>query len=101
MVTRSGVKLLDFGLAQLRVPEGGSDSLPATSSDIPLTSAGVIFGTLPYMSPEQVEGQKVDARSDIFSFGSVLYKCSRVRGHSPAYRVGRRQHKSSATIPSR
>ena len=74
MVTRSGLKLLDFGLAQLRVPEGASDGLPATSSDMPLTSAGMVFGTMPYMSPEQVEGRTVDARSDIFSFGSLLYE---------------------------
>ncbi len=74
MVTTSGVKLLDFGLAQLRVPEGASDGLPAAPLDNPLTSAGMVIGTPPYMSPEQVEGRKVDARSDIFSFGSVLYE---------------------------
>jgi serine/threonine protein kinase len=74
MVTTSGVKLLDFGLAQLRVPEGANDGVPAAPGDHPLTSAGMVVGTPPYMSPEQVEGRKVDARSDIFSFGSVLYE---------------------------
>ena len=74
MVTASGVKLLDFGLAQLRVPEGASDGVPAAPGDHPLTSAGMVIGTPPYMSPEQVEGRKVDARSDIFSFGSLLYE---------------------------
>ena len=74
MVTRSGVKLLDFGLAQLRLPARASDGFSATSSDSPLISAGMVFGTLPYMSPEQVEGRTVDARSDIFSFGSLLYE---------------------------
>jgi Tol biopolymer transport system component len=73
MVTASGVKLLDFGLAQLRAPEGAGDGVPAAPGD-PLTSAGMVVGTPPYMSPEQVEGRKVDARSDIFSFGSVLYE---------------------------
>ena len=74
MVTKSGLKLLDFGLAQLRVPEGATGGAAPTSSDRPLTSAGMVFGTLPYMSPEQVEGRTVDARSDIFSFGSLLYE---------------------------
>ena len=74
MVTKSGLKLLDFGLAQLRAPEGATGGPTPTSSDIPLTSAGMVFGTLPYMSPEQVEGRTVDARSDIFSFGSLLYE---------------------------
>ena len=73
MVTASGVKLLDFGLAQLRVP-GASDGLPAAPIDNPLTRSGMVIGTPPYMSPEQVGGLKVDARSDIFSFGSVLYE---------------------------
>jgi serine/threonine protein kinase len=74
MVTRSGVKLLDFGLAQLRMPDGAAAELPATASHTPLTAAGMVFGTLPYMSPEQVEGRRVDSRSDIFSFGSLLYE---------------------------
>jgi Tol biopolymer transport system component/serine/threonine protein kinase len=73
MVTTSGVKLLDFGLAQLRVPEA-ADDLTAATDDISLTSVGMVFGTAPYMSPEQVEGRKVDARSDVFSFGSLLYE---------------------------
>jgi eukaryotic-like serine/threonine-protein kinase len=72
MITDAGVKLLDFGLAQFRLPE--SAELPPTSSHTPLTSAGMIFGTAPYMSPEQLEGRRLDARSDIFTFGSVLYE---------------------------
>ncbi len=74
MVTTSGVKLLDFGLAHLRVPEDANDGVPASPGDHPLTSAGMVVGTPPYMSPEQVEGRKLDARSDIFSFGALLYE---------------------------
>ena len=69
----SGVKLLDFGLAQLR----GSDGVAAGSSAAgggPLTSAGMVFGTLPYMSPEQLRGEEADARADIFAFGGLLYE---------------------------
>ena len=73
MLTKSGVKLLDFGLAKAFRPPGESDiaSLATTSG---LTSDGMIIGTIQYMSPEQLEGKKVDARSDIFALGAVLYE---------------------------
>jgi eukaryotic-like serine/threonine-protein kinase len=77
MVTREGVvKVLDFGLAKLVADEcrAGSDTATTAADAGGLTGTGVIIGTAPYMSPEQGTGRKVDARSDIFSFGAVLYE---------------------------
>ncbi|HSU66903.1 MAG TPA: protein kinase [Tepidisphaeraceae bacterium] len=70
------VKLLDFGLAKLTETTPDSDGATATMAAPggPHTEEGSIVGTIAYMSPEQAEGKKVDARSDIFSFGSVLYE---------------------------
>ena len=74
-ITKDGrVKILDFGLAKL-APSGGSDlgpdSITHTSSH---TAPGVVMGTTSYMAPEQVRGQAADARTDIFTFGAVLYE---------------------------
>ena len=73
MVGESGwVKVLDFGLAKLVAPLAESElsELPTQ----PLTAAGMVLGTLQYMSPEQVQGLDVDRRSDVFSLGVVLYE---------------------------
>src|SRR5437588_9432762 len=75
-VTTDGrVKILDFGLAKLSEPPavaGGLNSEAATRR--PLTDPGTVMGTVGYMSPEQVRGHEADHRSDIFSFGSILYE---------------------------
>jgi Tol biopolymer transport system component len=73
-ITNDGrVKILDFGLAKLTLNEARPDvtSLPTATG---ATEPGVVLGTLGYMSPEQVKGKPADARSDIFSFGAILYE---------------------------
>src|ERR1700724_2424097 len=73
MVDECGlVKVLDFGLAKL-APGSASSGEDATIATM-VTTPGMIVGTIAYMSPEQAEGKPIDARSDVFSFGSVLYE---------------------------
>jgi dipeptidyl aminopeptidase/acylaminoacyl peptidase len=76
MLTKSGVKLLDFGLAKTALPAVKSSSATSLPTEMPraITQQGTILGTFQYMAPEQLEGREADARSDIFSFGAVLYE---------------------------
>jgi eukaryotic-like serine/threonine-protein kinase len=90
MLTKSGAKLLDFGLAKplgatVASGSGGSGSasvfaaaltqtMPSPSPASPLSTAGAVIGTVQYMSPEQIQGIEADARSDIFSFGVMLFE---------------------------
>jgi len=74
MLTKSGVKLLDFGLAKLQPAGAVAGMSVAATITSPLTAQGTILGTLHYMAPEQVEGKEADARSDIFSFGAIVYE---------------------------
>ncbi|MGH9385656.1 MAG: protein kinase domain-containing protein [Vicinamibacterales bacterium] len=73
MITKACIKLLDFGLAKAFAPEPSSDRA-STLQQTALTEAGLIVGTVQYMAPEQVEGRAIDARTDLFAFGAVLYE---------------------------
>jgi serine/threonine protein kinase/Tol biopolymer transport system component len=74
-ITSDGrVKILDFGLAKLKPPELTGQVDSQVSTEVQHTHPGVVLGTVAYMSPEQVRGEPVDHRSDIFSFGAILYE---------------------------
>ena len=74
MLTKSGAKLLDFGLATSTVQRTTPDTVTSSIPPSSITQVGTLLGTFPYMSPEQIQGKEVDSRSDIFSFGAVIYE---------------------------
>jgi len=91
MITKSGTKLLDFGLAKHAPGQSGLSTAPdaaTVTGQEPLTSKGTLVGTFQYMAPEQLEGKDADARTDIFAFGAVLYEmatgCRAFEGSSRA-----------------
>jgi eukaryotic-like serine/threonine-protein kinase len=74
VLAATGAKLLDFGLAKAVRPLASGLTLTAVDSRAAMTEEGMIVGTFQYMSPEQVQGEEIDGRSDIFSLGAVLYE---------------------------
>ncbi len=82
MVTRQGrVKVLDFGLAKLASQDSGLEATQAETVAAPISTVGQAVGTVPYMAPEQLRGEAVDARTDLFSFGVMLFEL--VSGRRP------------------
>jgi eukaryotic-like serine/threonine-protein kinase len=74
VLTKTGAKLLDFGLAKLRATEADGGLTAMVTQTTPLTGEGTILGTLQYMAPEQLEGADADARTDLFALGAVIYE---------------------------
>src|SRR5262245_32009700 len=104
MLLKTGTKLLDFGLSKL---QAGSDLLALSTmspGDAPLTAAGSLLGTYPYMAPEQLAGKDADTRSDIFAFGAILYEMSTGRrafeGTSAATVIGAVLHLDPPLVSS-
>ena len=108
MLTKSGVKLVDFGLAKLDLPAPGSvahslSDVP-TQGDMGLSAEGSIVGTLHYMAPEQLEGGEADGRTDIFGLGLLLYEMTTGKkafaAKSPASLMAAILHKEPEPVSS-
>ena len=99
MLTRSGAKLLDFGLARLRPADvsalAGESTIAAAGN--PITSTGMMLGTWQYMAPEQVRGQSVDSRTDVFALGALIYEITTGR---PAFSGATHRELTAAILDS-
>ena len=103
MLTKSGAKLLDFGLAKPGVQITGSN-ITQLVTEGPLTAAGTLLGTLHYMAPEQLQGVEADSRTDVFGFGCVLYEMITGRrafgGDTPASVIAAVLEREPAPLPA-
>ncbi|MFN8179011.1 MAG: protein kinase [bacterium] len=110
MLTKTGAKLLDFGLAKIAEDPGDAAMTALTGvrtaaqGEKPLTEKGTILGTFQYMAPEQLEGKEADARTDLFALGAVLYEMATGRrafeGKSQASLIGAIMHAEPPSISS-
>ena len=97
MLTRDGrVKVLDFGLAKLDASSTDLEATQAATIAAPLSAAGQVMGTVPYMAPEQVRGEAVDSRTDLFALGIVLYELATGRRPFEGATLGRDQLRDPA-----